>query len=233
MLDQRAMLSSASSKNSNISGTFRFKYFEKPILPFVEYNKPEIVLDKTMIFQQMGNDDDQSCVEACTPYTRPKSFRSSGTQSEPHPTFQLGDRILSPKNLAMANDYNHPNYVLQRQKRKAERRKKLPPIVNKETLRQYQNFLDEEEQKEFERIKEHMARKKICDEQMIQERVEVNILKNIQNFTRMQPFRASFALKFTNVNVAFSLKTPHSLYYRQIVLSKTKCTKERSQRTVK
>ena len=177
MIDQRAMLSSASSKNSNISGTFRFKYFEKPILPFVEYNKPEIVLDKTVIFQQIKNDDDISSSEACVPYASPKRFRSSGTQSESHPSFQLGDRILSTRNFLLANDYNHPNNVLQKQKIKSERRKKLPPIVNKETLRKYQNFLDEEEQKEFEQIKEHMAKKKIRDEEMIQDRVEVNVVK--------------------------------------------------------
>jgi len=158
-------LASTAKGTTDVSGSFRFRYCEKPIVSLTsEYQPgPEIVCDTTPHNAgetSVSNESRSNTAPARTVGCQ-TTYRDSEAQTDPYtPEYNIIQRqgieeeveIMSLSHLTFGNGLPVTDKGINRIERDRDRRemeKTLPPITDSTTLELHRKFLEDQERKDF------------------------------------------------------------------------------------
>nr|XP_054760069.1 cilia- and flagella-associated protein 91-like isoform X1 [Lytechinus pictus] len=146
--------------NADVGGQNRYKYFRRPIIPFLQQVPPEFVMDNSLA--RMGGQTDQVIQErAPTPLHRTieiqTDYRESETQTDPYTPEYVVRPGSQPELLTLATlSFGHglpaglaEVEMIERARAKREWEATLPPLSDVTQLEKRKQMMDEMERKEW------------------------------------------------------------------------------------
>ncbi len=156
--------SNSSSLKSHLQGTQRYKYFKKPLIPYLESDSPTIVLAKQEEMSSSktsrNNDEDVKIGKTRTVGVQTK-YRDSEAQTDPFtPSFTLKPGQSRPEVLSIADmtfdNKGLPAGLKEIERIEHEREKKayeasLPPMTDEVSFMIRRKMMERQERNEFNR----------------------------------------------------------------------------------